>query len=119
MQQIWRACGLQPHRVESFKVPTDLAELMRKRIRRGDHIAHHNKQPQPVTLMLDESQRLNPHTLLGSQRGDVATIRALWALQDKIALTAEEEKGIELKHEVVAGQERTNWKPALAHAQGV
>lgn len=67
-----------------------------------------------LTLKLDHIQRLNLHVLLGAQRGDVATIRALWALQDKLALTPEEEKAIELKRELVAGQERVVWNPALA-----
>jgi len=66
-----------------------------------------------MTLTLDRIQRLNLHALLGAQRGDVATIRALWALQDKLALTPEEETAIELKREVVAGQERVIWNPAL------
>jgi hypothetical protein len=42
----------------------------------------------------------------------VGTIRVIWALQDKLALTPEEEKAIELKHDLVAGQERVAWNPA-------
>ena len=53
------------------------------------------------------------HALLGTQRGDVATIRALWALQDKIALDLEEETAIGLKWDIVAGQERVVWNPSL------
>lgn len=41
-------------------------------------------------------------------------MRALWALQDKLALTSEEEKTIELKREVVSGQVRATWNPMLA-----
>jgi hypothetical protein len=63
---------------------------------------------------LDHIQCLNLKALLGAQRGDVATIRAIWAIQDKIALTPDEEKAIELKREFVAGQERVVWNPALA-----
>lgn len=66
-----------------------------------------------MKIQLDHIQRLNLHALLGTQRGDVATIRALWALQDKIALTPEEETAIELKRELVADQERAIWNPAL------
>src|SRR3974377_1286202 len=44
------------------------------------------------------------HALLGAQRADVGSIRAIWAVQDKIALTADEETALELKREVVAGQ---------------
>lgn len=40
-----------------------------------------------MKIQLDHIQRLNLHALLGAQRGDVATIRALLALQDKLALT--------------------------------
>ena len=45
-----------------------------------------------MKLTLDHTQRLNLHALLGAQRADVGSIRAIWALQDKIALDAEEEK---------------------------
>ena len=65
-------------------------------------------------LMLDHTQRLNLHTLLGAQRADVGSIRAIWAIQDRLALSAEEEKAIELKREVVAGQERVVWNPTLS-----
>jgi len=64
-----------------------------------------------MNLTLDHIQRLNLCALLGAQRGDVATIRALWALQDKLALTPEEEKAVELRREVVSGQERVAWNP--------
>ena len=67
-----------------------------------------------MQLRLDHAQRLNLHALLGAQRADVATIRVLWKIQDKIALDGKEEKAIELKREFVAGQERTLWNPALS-----
>jgi hypothetical protein len=66
-----------------------------------------------MKLMLDHTQRLNLHALLGAQRTDVGTIRAIWAIQDRIALDSAEEKAIELKREVVAGQERVVWNPSL------
>ena len=65
-----------------------------------------------MILKLDHVQRLNLHALLGAQRGDVATIRAVWALQDKVALTADEETAIGLQQSVVGGQERVIWNPA-------
>ncbi|MGQ9636033.1 MAG: hypothetical protein ACUVXB_17555 [Bryobacteraceae bacterium] len=65
-----------------------------------------------MKLQLDHIQRLNFHALLGAQRGDVAAIRAIWAIQDKLALTSDEEKAIELKREFVAGHERVAWNPA-------
>lgn len=65
-----------------------------------------------MKIQLDHIQRLNLHALLGAQRGDLAMIRALWALQDRIALTRDEERAIELKREFAAGQECVMWNPA-------
>ena len=67
-----------------------------------------------MKLTLDQTQRLNLHALLGAQRADVGSIRAIWAVQDKIALDADEEKALELKREMVAGQERVVWNPTLS-----
>jgi len=67
-----------------------------------------------MKLMLDHTQRLNLHALLGAQRADVGSIRAIWAIQDRLALDAAEEKAVELKREIVAGQERVLWNPALS-----
>ena len=67
-----------------------------------------------MTLELNHTQRINLHALLGAQRGDVATVRALWTIQDRLALTPAEESAIELKREFVAGQERALWNPALS-----
>jgi hypothetical protein len=67
-----------------------------------------------MKLTLDHTQRLNLHALLGAQRADVGSIRAIWAIQDRIALDADEEKAVELKREMMAGQERVVWNPALS-----
>ena len=67
-----------------------------------------------MKLTLDHTQRLNLHALLGAQRADVGSIRAIWAVQDKIALGADEEKALELKRDVVADQERAVWNPTLS-----
>ena len=67
-----------------------------------------------MTLTLDHTQRLNLHALLGAQRADVGSIRAIWAVQDKLALSADEEKAIEFRRETVSGQERTIWNPSLS-----
>lgn len=67
-----------------------------------------------MKLTLDHTQRLNLHALLGAQRADVGSIRAIWAVQDKLALDADEEKAIELKREMAGGQERVLWNPALS-----
>ena len=69
-----------------------------------------------MKLSLDHTQRLNLHALLGAQRADVGSIRALWSIQDRIALDADEEKAVEVKREMVAGQERVVWNPALSLA---
>ena len=67
-----------------------------------------------MKLTLDHTQRLNLHALLGAQRADVGSIRAIWAMQDKLALNADEEKAIELKRELVNGQERAVWNLSLS-----
>jgi hypothetical protein len=67
-----------------------------------------------MKLMLDHTQRLNLHALLGAQRADVGSIRAIWAIQDRIALDSDEEKALELKREIVDGRERVLWNPALS-----
>jgi hypothetical protein len=63
---------------------------------------------------LDHTQRLNLHALPGAQRVDVGAIRAIWAIQDRIALDTDEEKALEVKREMIAGQERVAWNPALS-----
>jgi hypothetical protein len=67
-----------------------------------------------MKLTLDHTQRLNLHALLGAQRADVGSIRTIWSIQDRVTLHADEEKAIELKREMVAGQERVMWNPALS-----
>jgi hypothetical protein len=67
-----------------------------------------------MKLMLDHTQRLNLHALLGAQRADVGSIRAIWGIQDRIALDADEETAIELKREMIAGQDRVMWNPSLS-----
>ncbi|MEO8370618.1 MAG: hypothetical protein ABI806_15650 [Candidatus Solibacter sp.] len=67
-----------------------------------------------MKLTLDHTQRLNLHALLGAQRADVGSIRAIWAMQDRIALGTDEEKALELKREMAAGQERVVWNAALS-----
>ena len=65
-----------------------------------------------MNLRLDHAQRLNLHPLVGAQRADVGSIGAIWAIQDRLALNADEEQTVELKREIVAGQERVLWHPA-------
>jgi hypothetical protein len=67
-----------------------------------------------MKLTLDHTQRLNLHALLGAQRADVGSIRAICALQDKITLDAAEEKALGIRREVANGLERVVWNPALS-----
>ena len=67
-----------------------------------------------MKLTLDHTQRLNLHALLGAQRADVGSIRAIWSVQDKIALDTIEEKALALKRELVGGQERVVWDASLS-----
>lgn len=67
-----------------------------------------------MKLTLDHAQRLNLHALLGAQRADVGSIRAIWSIQDRIALDDDEEKALGLKREMVAGTERVVWNPAAS-----
>ncbi|MBZ5627197.1 MAG: hypothetical protein LAQ69_52265 [Acidobacteriia bacterium] len=67
-----------------------------------------------MKLTLDHTQRLNLHALLGAQRADVGAIRAIWAIQDRIALDTDDEKAVEVKREMVAGHERVVWNVDLS-----
>ena len=67
-----------------------------------------------MKLTLDHTQRLNLRALLGAQRADVGSIRAIWAVQDRIALEADEEKALDLKREMAGGQERVVWNADLS-----
>ena len=67
-----------------------------------------------MKLTLDHTQRLNLHALLGAQRADVGSIRAIWTVQDRIALNADEERALELKREVTGGKERVVWNSNLS-----
>jgi hypothetical protein len=67
-----------------------------------------------MKLTLDHTQRLNLHALLGAQRADVGAIRAIWGVQDKIALDAQEEKTLAVTREITNGMERVVWNPALS-----
>jgi hypothetical protein len=64
-----------------------------------------------MTLQLDHQQRLNLHSILGAQRASVDGVRKLWKIQDRISLTAEEERAIELKREITEGREQVRWNP--------
>ncbi|MCL4488926.1 MAG: hypothetical protein M1570_12450 [Chloroflexi bacterium] len=44
----------------------------------------------------------------------MGSIRAIWALQDKIALDAQEEKTLGVKREITNGMERVVWNPTIS-----
>jgi len=49
-----------------------------------------------------------------SARADLGSVRAMWATQDRIAFDAGEDKTVELKRQMIGGQERVLWNPALS-----
>jgi hypothetical protein len=71
------------------------------------------RKDKPMKLTLDHTQRLNLHALLGAQRADMGSIRAIWAVQDKIALNTDEEKTLDLNRQFVGGHEQVLWNPDL------
>src|SRR5450759_1137450 len=97
----WRAQGEEPGRSDGGLHPALFQSVIPERTNR-------------MKLTLDHTQRLNLHALLGAQRADVGSIRAIWAVQDKLALDADEKHAIGLKREFVNGQERTAWNPSLS-----
>lgn len=69
--------------------------------------------------MTTKTWRVNwsrPSTRASSGSTAIARLSRLsrrgWAIQDHLALDGDEEKAIELKREMVAGQERVVWNPA-------
>ena len=66
-----------------------------------------------MLLFLDHQQRLNVIALVGMQRGTVAEIRQLWALQDKLEL--DEDEKLQINYRVVSqdGMEQVRWNSEL------
>lgn len=62
-----------------------------------------------MKLALDYTQRLNVHAVLGAQRGSVDDVRAIWKLQDRIELTAEEKKKINYRVISVNNMQQVLW----------
>lgn len=60
-------------------------------------------------LILDESQRLNLHLMMGQQRGTLNEIRVFWKVQDKIALSDEDRTHIDFKVVQNNGNSVTSW----------
>lgn len=69
-------------------------------------------------LVLDHTQRLNLHVLMGQQRANLDDMRLLWKMQDRIAVSDEEKKAIGFQ--VVSqpnGMQQTFWDQAKVSAQ--
>jgi hypothetical protein len=56
-----------------------------------------------MKLILDHTQRLNLHALMGAQRASLDELRMLWRLQDRIDLTEKEKAAISYKVVPLAG----------------
>lgn len=69
-----------------------------------------------MKLTLDESQRLNLHTILGGQRGTVDDIRLCWRIQDRIALSEEDKQRIAFTVTQSNGNQMASWDVRMMHA---
>ena len=67
-----------------------------------------------MQLTLDHTQRLNLHALLGAQRADVGSFARSGQSRIASLLDADEEEAVELKREMVGGQEVVVWNRALS-----
>jgi len=63
-----------------------------------------------MKLLLDSTQRLNLHALMGAQRCSVDEVRIYWKLQDKIDLSDAEKTAIDYKLIGPEGQQQPTWK---------
>jgi hypothetical protein len=96
--------GYRLAELASASNPSGWSGVLKVKNSSWDHTRLHPSLFEPMKIQLDHVQRLNLHALLGAQHGDVATIHALWALQDRLAMTSDEETALALKRESVAGQ---------------
>lgn len=60
-------------------------------------------------LVLDQTQRLNLHALIGAQRANVDDMRLFWRVQDRIDLSPEEKDSIGYQIRQVNGQQQIAW----------
>jgi hypothetical protein len=65
-----------------------------------------------MKLILDHTQRLNLHALIGAQRCNVDDTRLWWKVQDRIDLSAEEKKAIDFRVQQVNGMQQVAWDPS-------
>ena|SRR6516225_2073062 len=62
-----------------------------------------------MKLILDHTQRLNLHALIGSQRANVDDTRLWWKVQDRIDLSDAEKQAIGFKVQQVNGMQQVGW----------
>ena len=62
-----------------------------------------------MKLVLDYTQRLNLHALLGAQRANCDELRMFWRLQDLLELSADEKKTIDYRSVMQGGQAVVQW----------
>lgn len=60
-------------------------------------------------LILDHTQRLNLHALIGAQRANVDDMRLFWKLQDRIDLSPDEKLAIGYQVRQMNGQQQIAW----------
>lgn len=60
-------------------------------------------------LVLDHTQRLNLHALIGAQRANVDDMRLFWKIQDRIDLSPKEKEAIGYQIRQVNGQQQIAW----------
>lgn len=60
-------------------------------------------------LVLDQTQRLNVHALIGAQRANVDDMRLFWKIQDRIELSPEEKELISYQIRQRDGQQQITW----------
>jgi len=65
-----------------------------------------------MKLILDHTQRLNLHALIGAQRGSLDETRLLWKLQDRIELTDAEKEAVGYRTQIVNGMQQVGWDSA-------
>src|SRR5215472_9194871 len=62
-----------------------------------------------MKLILDHTQRLNLHALMGAQRGTVDDCRFFWKIQDRIDLNAQEREAINYRVTQINGLPQAQW----------
>jgi hypothetical protein len=64
------------------------------------------------TICLTMTQRINLHGMLGAMQCPAGTLRAVWALMDRLALTPAEEEQIGLRKTAIGTRISVDWDTA-------